>query len=46
MLGFLISFLILWAVYKYAPHGDKIIAVILCMALLKIFGIIPNIIFF
>lgn len=44
MITLLIEILLLWLVYKYAPYGDKIIAVIVCITLLKWFGVIPAVI--
>ena len=40
MISLLIAILVLWLVAKYVPYGDKIVAVVVGLWLLRFFGFI------
>lgn len=40
MISLLVVILLLWLVAKYVPHGDKIVAVVVGLWLLRFLGLI------
>ena len=44
MISLLVTILLLWLVARYVPHGDKIVAVLVAVILLRWLGLLPVVI--